>query len=85
MYEVFPILAGVAIAIVLARVAPEPPRLRFGVLTAFALAVGVLAAWISGELARSWGFVLLDAAQVLLAALLTTVLLRRLEAAPQRR
>jgi hypothetical protein len=41
------------------------------------VALGALASWISGELAVSRLYVLVDAAQVIVAAVLTGILVRR--------
>ena len=40
------------------------------------MALGVVASWISGELAVSWLYILVDTAQVGVAALLSRVLVR---------
>ena len=75
MDEVFPVLAGVVLALLLGiasrsrRAATrgwERGRRRAGQLG------------VSGELAVSWLYVLIDTVQVLVAALLTSVLVRAL-------
>lgn len=73
MQELFPIAAGVAIGALTLRFAPT--RWRLPVLAALALLFGVTASWASGELAVSWGFVSIDTALVLGAAVLTLSLL----------
>ncbi len=40
------------------------------------IALGTLASWISGELAVSWVYLLVDAGQVIAAAIMTGVLAR---------
>ena len=71
MEEVFPVLAGIVLGLV-------TYALRRG-LKALAIAVvspglGVLAAWIAGELSVSWGYVLIDTIEVAVAAVMTGVL-----------
>jgi hypothetical protein len=74
MDEVFPVLAGVVLGLLLHGIAS---RSRRGAIAGMAsVAVGALASWVSGELAVSWLYVLIDTAQVLVAALLTSVLVR---------
>ena len=59
MDEVFPILGGVIVGLVVPTVVPV---------------LGVTASWISGELAVSTVYILIDVAQVLGATLATWVL-----------
>lgn len=74
MDEVFPVLSGIAVGLILDFI---PSGLRVVALGVLAVAFGILASWISGELAISWVYVLIDIAQVLGAALLTSVLVAR--------
>ncbi len=74
MDEVFPVLSGIVIGLVLGII---PPRLRMRALGVLSVALGTLASWISGELAISWIYMVIDVAQVLGAALLTSVLAAR--------
>jgi hypothetical protein len=74
MDEVFPVLSGIAVGLVLGVI---PPRLRVLAFGALSVAFGSLSSWISGELAISWIYVLIDVAQVLGAALLTSFLVAR--------
>ena len=74
MDEVFPVLSGIAVGLILGSI---PSRLRLLALGVFSVAFGILASWISGELAMSWIYVLIDVAQVLGAALSTSVLMAR--------
>ena len=72
MEEVFPVLAGIVVGLALH---PLKSRALRGILVAVAgLGFGTLAAWVSGELAISPIYVAIDAAQVALAALGTTML-----------
>ncbi len=72
MYEVFPMLAGIAVAILAQRVSGL--RMRLAVLVGLSVVVGLVASAISGELALSWGFVLVDTALVLAGAAAMTAL-----------
>lgn len=74
MDEVFPVLSGIAVGLLLGVV---PSRLRLLALGVFSVAFGILASGISGELAFSWIYALIDVAQVLGAALLASVLVAR--------
>jgi hypothetical protein len=60
MEEVFPVLAGVVVG--LAAHSVTSVWLRLSLLVLFGLAFGVVASWISGELAISWTYVLIDIA-----------------------
>lgn len=73
MFEVVPIVAGVAAALLVAQWVA--PRWRIVSLAVLSLLIGVTASVASGELALSWGFVPVDVAEALLAAGLTTVVL----------
>ncbi len=72
MDEVFPVLAGVVVGLVVPTVVPS--RLRWLVVVVLGVALGVTASWISGELAVSTVYILIDVAQVLGASLATWVL-----------
>ena len=72
MEEVFPVLAGVAVGLVAHLVGSI--RLRAILIGVFGLAFGACASWISGELAISWVYLVIDPAQVLGASVLTTFL-----------
>ena len=73
MHEWFPLMAGVAVALVVQQIAA--PRLKIITLVALSAFFGVTATFISGELASSWGFVLIDIALVLLGSTVARVLL----------
>ncbi len=74
MDEVFPVLAGIVLG--LAAFTLRWMWLRAVVVGILGVALGVMASWISGELAVSRLYVLVDAAQVIVAALLTGALVR---------
>ena len=74
MDEVFPVLAGVVLG--LGTFTLRSIRLRVVVVGILGVALGTLASWISGELSVSRLYVLVDAAQVIVAALLTGALIR---------
>jgi hypothetical protein len=74
VHEVFPVLAGAAIGAVVARFLGG--RMLAMTLAAVSVIAGVLASFISGELALSWGFVPVDVLQVLLVAVVTSGLVR---------
>ena len=72
MEEVFPILAGVVVGLVLH---PLKSRMLRGILILVAaLGFGALASWVSGELAVSPVYIAIDAAQVAIAAVGTLML-----------
>jgi hypothetical protein len=71
MEEVFPVLAGVVLGLVTFALGPRLKIVAVGVLS---VALGALAAWISGELSVSWIYLLIDTAQVAVAAVMTGVL-----------
>ena len=66
MDEVFPVLAGVIVGLVIPTVVSSS--------SALSIVLGAVASWISGELAISAAYVLIDIAQVLGAAMATMVL-----------
>ena len=72
MDEVFPVLAGIALGLITFRI--ESWMRRWLALGVFGIALGAAASWISGELAISWGYLLIDTAQVVVAAVMTSVL-----------
>jgi hypothetical protein len=73
MNEVFPVLAGIVVGMATERV--HPTRLRACVVAVLALAFGAVASWVSGELAISSIYVLVDAAQVAAVGGMTAVLI----------
>ncbi len=75
MEEVFPVGSGVVLGLVVAYLVSG--RLRGWVLAAGSVLIGATAAWISGELAVSWCYLLVDIGQVLVAGALTWILAAR--------
>jgi len=69
MDEVFPVLGGIALG--LASYAVRPLWLRAVVVVILGVGIGAVAAWISGELAVSQLYLLVDAVQVIVAGVLT--------------
>ena len=66
MYEILAIVAGVVIGLIAARLASTP--LKIAAIITGSVAVGVIVSSISGELSISWGFLVFDIGQVLIAA-----------------
>jgi uncharacterized membrane protein len=71
MEEVFPVLAGVVVGLVSDSV--RLVWLRVLLLVLSGIGFGVMASWISGELAMSWIYVLIDTAEVIVVAAMTIV------------
>ena len=75
MEEVLPVLSGIAIGLLTFRLSPRAFRaVLLGVLT---VAAGAFASWVSGELAVSWLYILIDVGQVLVAGVLTSIAAER--------
>jgi hypothetical protein len=77
MDEIFPWLGGVVLGLAASQLGP---RLRWVLIAAMTMVLAFAASRISGELDLDWRFLLLDAAEVLLAAsaaLALTLLARR--------
>ena len=72
MDEVFPVLGGIALG--LATFAVRPMWLRVVVVGTLGVGIGAVASWISGELAISAAYLVIDIVQVLGAAIATAVL-----------
>lgn len=71
MEEVFPVLAGIVVGLLLH---PLKSRVLRSILVLVAgVGFGTLAAWLAGELAVSPVYVAIDAAQVAAAAILTAM------------
>ena len=75
MEEVFPVSGGVILGLVVAYLVSG--RLRGWVLAIGSLLIGAMAAWVTGELAVSWLYLLVDVGQVLVAGGLTWILALR--------
>ena len=74
MEEVFPVLAGVAVGLVAHLIGSI--RLRAILIGVFGVAFGACASWISGELALSWLYLVIDIAQVIGASVMAMLLVR---------
>jgi hypothetical protein len=75
MEEVFPVGSGVVLGLIIAYLVPGRPR--GWVLAMGSALIGAVASWISGELAVSWLYLLVDIGQVLVAGALTWILAAR--------
>jgi hypothetical protein len=75
MEEIFPVGAGVVLGLVIGRLVPS--QFRGWLLAIGSLVIGATASWISGELAVSWLYLLVDVGQVLLAGTLSWILVAR--------
>jgi hypothetical protein len=73
MDEVFAVLAGIVLGLI---THPASGRLRAVLFAVLGVALGALASWVSGELAISWTYILIDSAQVIAAAVMTSILVR---------
>ena len=74
MDEVFPILGGVVVGLITHLVGPI--RLKAILIGSLGVAFGALASWVSGELALSWVYLVIDIAQVVGASVMTAFLMR---------
>ena len=72
MYEILAIVAGVVVGLIAARLTSTP--LKIAAIITGSVAVGVIVSSISGELSISWGFLVFDIGQVLIAVAMTMVL-----------
>jgi hypothetical protein len=68
MNEIFPVMAGAAIGLLVPRF--RTPWQRACALSLLSIACGAFASWISGELEISWAYVAIDLAQAAVAGLL---------------
>jgi hypothetical protein len=71
MHELFPIVGGVLIGLLVSRL--TSPLSKTAVLIVLGIAFGSLASLISGELTESWAYLVFDVAQVLIVAGVTLV------------
>ena len=74
MDEVFPVLAGVIVGLVVPAVV-SPAHLRWLMMVVLSAVLGAVATWVSGEFAISAIYLLVDIAQVLGAAVATAWLI----------
>jgi hypothetical protein len=72
MYEIFPVMAGIVLALLIQPL--DGSRSKPVALAAGSVAIGAVASFVSGELFVSWGFLAIDIALVLAAATATTIL-----------
>lgn len=75
MGEILPISAGVVVGLICWRIASV--RLRTVELVVLNVLFGALASLLNGELALSWGFLLIDIPLVFLVAVGTSLMLAR--------
>lgn len=76
MHEIFPVVAGALVGIIAMRIASL--QIRTIVIAVLSVAFGVAASAVSGELALSWEFVLVDIPLVAISALATIFVVRRI-------
>jgi hypothetical protein len=69
MEEIFPVVAGIVLGGVASRL--STPALSALAIAVVGSALGVAASLISGELAISWVYVLIDTVQVAVASIMT--------------
>jgi hypothetical protein len=82
MNELLPFMAGCLLGLLAPRRASTARQVLF--ILALGIPLGVAASAINGELAVSWGFVLVDTALVVGPAFVSLVTARRLRARGQR-
>lgn len=70
MYELFPILGGLVTGLIASQL--KGNRLKAIAIAVLSITIGIAASTVSGEVESSWGYVLLDIAQVLVAAVVVT-------------
>lgn len=75
MGEILPISAGVVVGLICWRIASM--RLRTAALVILSVLFGTLASFLTGELALTWAFLLIDIPLVFLVAVGTTLLVAR--------
>jgi hypothetical protein len=75
MEEVFPVGAGIVLGLVIGWIVPG--QLRGWVLAVGSVLIGAAASWVSGELAVSWLYLVVDIGQVLVAGALSWILVVR--------
>ena len=80
MFELFPIVAGGVIALLIQPIAR--PRQRILALIVLSVLAGCTASFVSGELFVSWDFLLVDIPLVLIAAICVRWLLARWQSTP---
>ena len=73
MYEIFPLMAGIVLALLVWLL--DSSRSKLVALAAGSVAIGAVASFVSGELLVSWTFLAIDVALALGAATATTILM----------
>ena len=73
MGELFPVVAGVCIGLIMQRLTTS--RMRITALVVLSILAGFTASYISGELFVSWDFLLFDIPLVFIAAVATWLVL----------
>ncbi len=81
MGEILPISAGVVVGLICWRIASV--RLRTAALVILSVLFGALASFLTGELALTWAFLLIDIPLVFLVAVGTSLLVARVARARQ--
>jgi hypothetical protein len=76
MYEFLAILVGLLVGLVVWQI--ERPRLRIVAIVLAGVILGPLVSAMAGELAESWAFAVLDAAQVMAGAVVALAVVTRL-------
>jgi hypothetical protein len=76
MYEFLAILVGLLVGLVVWQI--ERPRLRIVAIIVAGVILGPLVSAMAGELAESWAFAVLDAAQVMAGAVVALAVVTRL-------
>jgi hypothetical protein len=76
MYEFLAILVGLLVGLVVWQI--ERPRLRIVAIVVAGMILGPLVSAMAGELAASWAFAVLDAAQVMAGAVVALAVVTRL-------
>jgi hydrogenase-4 membrane subunit HyfE len=71
VYEIIAIAGGVLIGLLVQGAATT--RARIALLALASIIIGAVVSFISGELLESWAYLVFDAAQVLIAAVVTAV------------
>jgi hypothetical protein len=71
VYEIIAIAGGVLIGLLVQNV--PRTRAKIAVMALGSVIIGMVVSFISGELLESWAYLVFDAAQVLIAAVLTAV------------
>jgi uncharacterized membrane protein YeaQ/YmgE (transglycosylase-associated protein family) len=82
VHELFPIVAGMVIGLISQRLVTT--QLRIAALVLGSTVFGAIASFVSGELLVSWAYLAFDAAQVLIVACASMVLVTAWRRRPTR-